>query len=184
MKKILFTGALALTIVTSMVAGTLAIYTKTLDPLDGTINAKLFELDANEANAETFEVKIAPTEEVESLFKIRNYEDNDVATPTEVGMDLVVQVNYPKAASDAGITATLNLNGLDTTTVSTTETDTVVTKTYTIEDAFVASTAKEIDGNITFEWVADTQPNTTETTHQGEDFGAFEVVITGNQDVN
>lgn len=88
MKKALTTIALVLILSTSVIAGTLAMYTTTIDNLaEGSVVAKEFVLV--EGGTDTFEknVKIAPAETVDWQFSVKNY---DGAVISESAMD----VNY------------------------------------------------------------------------------------------
>ncbi|SDG96218.1 hypothetical protein [Desulfosporosinus hippei] len=88
MKKALTTIALVLILSTSVIAGTLAMYTTTIDNLaEGSVVAKEFVLV--EGGTDTFEknVKIAPAETVDWQFSVKNY---DGAIISETAMD----VNY------------------------------------------------------------------------------------------
>jgi len=60
MKKLLLTVALVLAVVTSLVAGTMAAYTQTLDETSNPITAKTFNLtDSMSANYKQ-DLKVAP----------------------------------------------------------------------------------------------------------------------------
>jgi hypothetical protein len=60
MKKFILTVALVLAVVTSLVAGTMAAYTQTLDVTSGTITAKSFNLTDTMSTNYTQSLKIAP----------------------------------------------------------------------------------------------------------------------------
>ena len=87
MKKTLLILALILTIATSLVAGTLATYTKTLEPMEGEVTAKQFYIGATETAFA--DVKLAPSEETSWDFSVINYQGD---TLTEVDMDLNIVV--------------------------------------------------------------------------------------------
>ena len=92
MKKTLFMGALALTIATSMVAGTMAVYTHA-DTLAGTTNdtgsAKKFYINSTAKN--DINIKLAPGNEEFWDFQVTNHKDHIV---TEVPMDLKLKVEF------------------------------------------------------------------------------------------
>ncbi len=95
MKRTLIIVALVLIISTSVIAGTLSMYVVEIDDLaEGSVVAKEFILV--EGGTGTFEenVKIAPGEEVEWKFSVRNYEGEVV---TETAMDLEFNVDVDKA---------------------------------------------------------------------------------------
>lgn len=105
MKKTLFMGALALTIATSMVAGTMAVYTHA-DTLAGTsedtLSAKKFYI--NSTATDNINIKLAPGNEEFWDFHVTNYKDNIV---TEVPMDLKLKVDLKNAAALPDLVCTL-----------------------------------------------------------------------------
>lgn len=88
MKKALIIFTLVLTIVTALTAGTLATYTKTLAPIEGSVAAKVFHVENSETTIAN--VRLAPTESTQWTFFVVNYQNNVV---TEVDMDLYITVN-------------------------------------------------------------------------------------------
>jgi hypothetical protein len=100
MKKVLIMGAMILMIATSLIAGTLATYTKTMDISSGSVVAKEFILLKD--GADTFEknVKIAPTETVSWQFSVKNYDGQTVA---ETAMDLLFDINVTNSPGKLAI---------------------------------------------------------------------------------
>jgi len=90
MKKTLLILALILTIATSLVAGTLATYTKTLEPMEGEVTAKQFYIGATETAFA--DVKLAPSEEKTWNFSVINYQ-GDAATEVDMDLNIVVTVD-------------------------------------------------------------------------------------------
>jgi hypothetical protein len=90
MKKALLISALILTIVSSLVAGTMATYTKTLDPIKGEVTAKQFFIEKSETAFAN--VKLAPSEETQWNFSIVNFKDGVATDVTEVDMNLNINV--------------------------------------------------------------------------------------------
>ena len=88
MKKVLMVLALVLTIVTSLAAGTMATYTKTLTPMEGSVGAKVFYIENSETTIAN--VRLAPTESTQWTFSVVNFKNN---VPTEVDMDLYITIN-------------------------------------------------------------------------------------------
>ena len=89
MKKTLLISALVLTIASSLVAGTMATYTKTLEAMEGEVTAKQFYIGATET---TFaDVKLAPSEETTWDFSVINYQ-GEVATEVDMDLNIVVAV--------------------------------------------------------------------------------------------
>lgn len=98
-------GALALTIATSMVAGTMAVYTHA-DTLAGTtedmVSAKKFYI--NSTATDKINIKLAPGNEEFWDFQVTNHKDNIV---TEVPMDLKLKVDLKNAAALPDLVCTL-----------------------------------------------------------------------------
>lgn len=95
MKKIMFLMLLALTMASSLVAGTLAMYTTSIDKLaDGSVVAKEFVFVGDGTDTFQHGIKIAPSETVQWQFKVKNYQ-NHVVTET----DLYYKLTFKVAAS-------------------------------------------------------------------------------------
>ncbi|KPU45913.1 cellulose binding domain protein [Oxobacter pfennigii] len=93
MKKIIFALLLVLTMATSLVAGTLAMYTTSIDNLaDGSVVAKEFVFVGSGTDSFQHGIKIAPTETVRWQFKVKNYE-NHIITETDLYYKLTFNVN-------------------------------------------------------------------------------------------
>ncbi|PKM52562.1 MAG: sugar-binding protein [Firmicutes bacterium HGW-Firmicutes-7] len=113
MKKYIFILLLMLTIVSSMVAGTLAIYTTSIDNLaDGSVVAKEFIFVGEGTDTFQHGVKIAPLETVQWQFKIKNYE-NHVITETDLYYKIIFNINASsnKNAIEPLIVTVKDLNG-------------------------------------------------------------------------
>ena len=104
MRKGLIIGALALAVVTSMTAGTLATYTKSAD-FSGELSAKRFYFGA--ASSETLNLTLAPGESQEWEFEATN--ENPEGLAPEVPLYLTVKVGLPKEMKDAGVKADVYL---------------------------------------------------------------------------
>lgn len=91
MKKTLSIIALVLILSTSLIAGTLASYTTTIDNIaEGSVVAKEFILVEGGTDTFSNNIKIAPTETVNWQFSVKNYDD---AVISETGMDLILAVD-------------------------------------------------------------------------------------------
>jgi hypothetical protein len=104
MKKVILVLLMVLTMASSLVAGTLAKYTTSIDKLaDGSVVAKEFIFTG--AGTDTFQqgVKIAPSETVNWKFKVKNY-SNSIVTETDMYYKLTLNV-----AASAGKSAILPL---------------------------------------------------------------------------
>ena len=175
MKKTLVLVALVAVIATSIISGTLALYTTTIDDLaTGSVVAKEFILLEN--GSDTFEtnVKIAPTETVTWAFSIKNY---DGALVTETGMDLDIVVDVTAIAGKTAIAPLV--------VTVTNELDEVVgTKTGTGVISFADVFELDADGQehtytVTINWPSD---DSVDINYAGGDFGtAVAVTVTGTQ---
>lgn len=110
MKKKLMITLLALAIVTSVTAGTLAVYTKSVD-LRGDIVIKKFAFSADGKQYSNQPIKLAPTEKQSYKFDVTNFEDS--TTPAEVPLDYIVSIGFVKATAQMpGLSAKLLEDGV------------------------------------------------------------------------
>jgi uncharacterized GH25 family protein len=92
MKKTLIIVALVLVLSASIIAGTLAMYTTSIDTLaEGSVVAKEFILTENGSDTFTNNVRIAPTETVNWQYSVKNY-DGAVVSETAMALDFNVDV--------------------------------------------------------------------------------------------
>jgi hypothetical protein len=103
-KKKLLLVLLALAIVTSLSAGTLAIYTKTVTTVDNDVKAKKFVFIANAAKTYATNFTLAPKDSWSYTFTVNNYDEKAIA---EVALDYTIAVNDSEA--------TRSMSGLQTT---------------------------------------------------------------------
>ncbi len=104
MKKILVTLSLLLMIATSMVAGTLALYSASVDnAAESTVVAKTFVFTAEASESFATEVKMAPGETLTFDVEVKN---NDGSNYSEVDMDVAFVVSFTGdlAAADIDVT--------------------------------------------------------------------------------
>ncbi len=99
MKKVLIIAALVLVLSTSIIAGTLAMYTTSIDNVaTGSVVAKEFVLLENGSDTFTENVKIAPSETVDWQFSVKNY-DGSVVSETAMALDFNVDVTAADGTS-------------------------------------------------------------------------------------
>lgn len=98
MKKTLLMGAMALAIVTSMVAGTLAIYSKNFD-FSGNVAAKKFYVNAS-SQVESPDIQIAPGETATWEFEVTN---TDGTVISAVDMATSIKVSLPAGFQDIAV---------------------------------------------------------------------------------
>jgi len=92
MKKLIFLLTLVLIMASSIVSGTLAMYTVSIDNLaEGSVVAKEFIFVGEGTNTFQQGLKIAPTETVQWQFKVKNYE-NHIVSETDMYYKLTLNV--------------------------------------------------------------------------------------------
>ncbi|KUO61391.1 MAG: hypothetical protein APF84_08785 [Gracilibacter sp. BRH_c7a] len=175
MKKLLISFALILLFSTSLIAGTLAMYTTTIDDIaEGSVVAKEFILLESGTDTFTENVKIAPDETVEYDFSVKNYDGSVVS---ETAMDLGLKIDV-LAADGKGVIAPLVV------TVKNSDDETVGTLTTngTIEfaDEFELSTdGQEKTFTVSVNWPSD---DDVDIEYAGANYGtALQVAVTGTQ---
>jgi hypothetical protein len=95
-KKKLLLILLALAIITSLSAGTLAIYTKTVTTVDNDVKAKKFVFTANAAKTYATNFSLAPKDTWSYTFTVNNY---DASATAEVALDYTIAVNDSAATT-------------------------------------------------------------------------------------
>lgn len=177
MKKALLISALVLTIVASMVSGTLAVYTRTLSPYSNDVVAKEFVLVSTGTTNFSGDVLIAPTETVNMVFTVSN---NDAGVTSEVDMDLDITVTLAAAAGSTAIrplTATVTGGG-SSFTVTGTLTNGVGVFTITDDNAFAAAVAGTLTYTVAISWPS----GSTDINYAGHAYGTnVAVSVTGTQ---
>lgn len=175
MKKLLTITALTLAIAVSLAAGTLATYTKTLQPISGTVTAKQFYIGAS--TTKFADVKLAPGENNNWCFSVVNTNASNV--PTEVAMDETIVVNVTGAnAIDGLVVGLYNTNG-NLLGTAVTKNGTI---TYNLANAFQANTASTLNYYIKTTWQNGLVSDSVDTANA--DAGAntqISVTITGTQ---
>lgn len=164
MKKSLFMLALGLTIATSMVAGTMAVYTHTDTILangsEGGITgiAKQFYIGAK-TTQELDDFKLAPGESKDWGFNVTNKDDKGIVS--EVETDVIVNVNVGTAQDWADLQVVLKRGD---TVVGTMRPNNGVAS-FTDASVIKASTPFDTNYTITFEWL----DGTGETLNDAQD---------------
>ncbi|MGC7871334.1 hypothetical protein ACPUYX_07345 [Desulfosporosinus sp. SYSU MS00001] len=175
MKKVLIIIALVLVLSTSVVAGTLAMYTTTIDNVaEGSVVAKEFTLIKGGTDTFTKDVKIAPSETTSWQFSVKNY-DGDVISETAMGLNFAVDV---EAEAGKSVIAPLVV------TVKNSNGDTVGTVNSSgrivFNDAFALSpTGQEKTYTVSVNWPGD---NNSDINYAGANYGTdVKVSVTGTQ---
>ncbi len=175
MKKILVTVAFILLLTTSIAAGTLAMYTTTIDDLaEGSVVAKEFILTEGGTDTFTKNVKIAPGETVDWQFSVKNY-DGAVVSETAMNLDFDVDV---VAADGKAVIAPLTVTVKDSSGVvvgTATGSGTIV-----FADEFnLAAAGQEKVYTVSANW---TSNDAVDINYAGADYGtAVRVSVTGVQ---
>ncbi|MDP4109005.1 MAG: hypothetical protein Q8878_03140 [Bacillota bacterium] len=176
MKKALVVFSLVLVIAVSIVAGTLAMYTTTIDTLaQGSVVAKEFILLEDGSDTFTNDVKIAPAETQNWQFAVKNF---DGAKITETKMKLDVTINLAAISGKneiAPLTVTVkNSNGDTVAALDSTH------KTVTFQDEFpIAAAGQSKSYTVAVNWPSN---NAVDYSYAGANFGsAVTVSVTGTQ---
>lgn len=177
-KRILFLSFLVLTIVTSIIAGTMATYTKTLESLKGSVAVKQFYVGSTETVFP--KIKLAPTESTVWNFSIINYQNN---FPTEVDMDLDITVNLGPAENKMEIDGlTMGLYEGET------QWGTTILRNGTIEvtipKAFRANVKAQRDFSLKLLWLNGAVSDTVDTLNADYfNTSKISVTVTGRQSI-
>jgi hypothetical protein len=150
MKRALVVTVLLLMILTALNAGTLAVYTSTVDLAVLAVSAKRFALGVNQGSQSEFDLQIAPGELVSYNFDITNV--NDEGKISEVPMDLLIEADFSSVyQSLPGIKAQLLMyvsGGYEQVAVC----DSEGRLSFSKPSVFAAYEAGEKHFNLTFAW--------------------------------
>jgi hypothetical protein len=169
MKKTLLIVALVLAITTSIIAGTMAYYTITLDDLvKGDVVAKEFIL---EHDGDKFQenIKIAPGESRVWTFEIKNFKDDVI---TETDMDVTIDVGLENLVEVNNITVPLKVSYVLQTDVEASD--------DTFSELFTAKEKATKILTVTVEWPWVTE-GVDDIDFAGKNLGTLSVSVTGTQ---
>jgi len=180
MKKSIITGALILAIATSMVAGTLATYTRTLDPITGDVSAKQFYIGTNETYFPN--IKLAPSEKSEWTFNVVNFQANDTNAVTEVDTDMTISLNVAAKDGRQAIDG-LNVSIYD---ANNTLLGTTIVKegkmSFDVEKAFLANTKATQNFKLVADWKNNFAGDNVDTLNaENNSTTSIGVTVTGTQ---
>ena len=150
MKRALILTVLLLMILTSLNAGTLAVYTSTIDLAILPVSAKRFALGVNQGSTSEFDLQIAPGDVVTYNFDVANTDSE--GRVSEVDMDLLVEADF-SSVYDAlpGMEVQLLLQaGSNRQQVA--ECDSAGRLSYSQSMAFSASNPAERQYSLSFNW--------------------------------
>jgi hypothetical protein len=153
-KKYLLLTLLALAIVTSLTAGTLAVYTKSVS-MNAVVEIKKFAFAAaGKIEGEAKSINLAPTETKSYNFTVTNYE-GETGSPAEVALDYTVFADFADAAKKMpGLTAVLTKDGVQVAAAN-------VNGTITYANTTLAGTATKHEYVIKLTWAGN--DNTAQT---------------------
>ncbi len=150
MRKTLRLLILTLILVTSMTAGTLAVYTSRIDLSPVAVSAKRFVLGVNQGEQDEFDLRIGPGELVSYQFDVTNQTtDGEVS---EVDMELMIDADFSAIRTslpDVQISLLLR-SGSSNIQVATADSSGILS--YHNTSAFNASVAQEMNFSLTFYW--------------------------------
>ena len=163
MQKFVRVLILILMLITSLTAGTLAVYTSRIDLAPVTISAKRFALGVNQGGQDEFNLQIGPGELISYQFVVTN--QNASGDVSEVDMDLMINADFSQiraALPDIEMGLIMNTGGGDQ-QVAVVNADGLLS--YRGISLFHASQAKEISFAVTFYWndanMSGSYPNVT-----------------------
>ena len=175
MKKVLTIIALVMIFSTSVIAGTLAMYTTTVDNVaQGSVDAKEFILVKGGTDTFTENVKIAPSETVNWQFSVKNY-DGSVISETGMDLNFAVDVTAPDGKNViAPLQVTVkNANGDTVGTVNSSG------QIHFTDEFALSATGQEKTYTVSVNWPSD---DSTDINYVGADYGtAIKVAVTGTQ---
>lgn len=155
-KKKLLLILLALAIVTSVTAGTLAVYTKTLEVGTDVVIKKFAMSVGGEVDSGAASIKLAPKDKESYSFSVSN---SDIGGIAEVPLEFKVSIDFSDAVSKmTGLTAKLTGNGIN---------GNVQINDGKYEFSFRTEAGKKVDNNykLEIEWKdADNKAQTDEGT--------------------
>ena len=164
MKKTMFVLALLLVMAGSLTAGTLAIYTTTIDNLaQGSVSAKEFVFLGEGTDSFSQGIKIAPTETVNWSFNVKNF-DGAKITETDLYYKLIFNVKPTagKKAIDPLVVSVLDSTGTVLKSVT-------GTGTFDVTGAFPVSQTGQAKGyTVRINWPSD---NSNDMKYAGGNYG-------------
>ncbi len=176
MKKTFLIGILIVTIITSMVAGTLAVYSNTIQET-GAADALRFYIGTSETK--TTDLKLAPGASDEFTFNVTNVNPTDNAV-TEVPMDLSITTTIPEGFGQIDV----ELAGVENAVKTVNEDGSV---TFTAINWCAASVEKTNRVELNYTWVDDNDSAMQYNVGGGNDSATadsgFTVTVTGTQHV-
>lgn len=171
MKKTLLMGAMALAIVTSMVAGTLAVYSKNFD-FSGNVAAKKFYVNAS-SQVESPNIELAPGETAEWEFEVTN---TDGSVISAVDMSTGITVSLPDGFKDITVT----LKDSEGTVLGSGTAD-ASGKIEVAGADFVANTARTDAYTLEFKWDGSKDDANDTSLGEAATSSPFTVTVTGTQ---
>lgn len=148
-KKPLLFALLALAIVTSLTAGTLAVYTKSV-ALDTKVTVKRFAFNTTGIDKFADSIVLAPTESETKSFMVSNYTEKN--QPAEVPLSYTITVNISNAKDMVGLTAKLKEKGSKSYLYEGKANETF---TYSETKVLAESKAEDREYEVILEWVDD-----------------------------
>lgn len=150
MKRTIQALVLLLMLVTSLNAGTLAVYTSRVDLAPVTVAAKRFALGVNQGGQGEFDLKIGPGELVSYQFDVTNQTTDGHVS--EVDMDVMIQADFSAILQSIPnmVVRLTRLGSAGDVTVA--QADASGTLTYEGSRFFLADVGAEASFALTFYW--------------------------------
>ena len=150
MKRTIQVLVLLLMLVTSLNAGTLAVYTNRVDLAPVTISAKRFVLGVNQGGQGEFDLKIGPGELVSYQFDVTNQTTDGHVS--EVDMDVMIQADFSQILQNIPNMTIQLLRRGTAGDVTVAQADASGTLTYEGSRFFRANEGSETSFSLTFYW--------------------------------
>ncbi len=176
MKKTLTVISLVMVIVISIAAGTLAMYTTTIEGLAaGSVTAKEFILTKGGTDTFQTNVKIAPSETVQWSFSVKNFNE-DVVSETAMDLDVAVELKAAEGKS-AILPLTVGVYDEGNELLASGEIEDGI---LTFKDSFpLSETGQTHTYTVKVNWPSD---DAVDINYAGADYGtALKVSVTGTQ---
>ena len=175
MRKYFFVTLLAMVVLTSVLAGLLAVYTNVNEPDEDAIR-RVFYVD--ESTTEQMRVRIAPAETVSCKFNITNISNNKQATAVDMDLTMIVDLRSAVHALPG-----LSVRLVEYLPDSSVRELAVLTQmemnilTYALPQAFVAGRAENRAYGLVFTWEQPQAPEGEQTKRNA----SFIIQVTGTR---
>jgi len=150
MRKVVRLLILFLMLITSLTAGTLAVYTSRIDLAPVTISAKRFVLGVNQGGQDEFDLRIGPGELVSYQFDVTN--QNSEGGVSEVDMDLQIEADFSAIRAGLPNVEIQLMLRTGSSNIQVASANSAGMLSYSNTSIFRASAAKVLNFSLNFYW--------------------------------